>query len=287
MQHNQDWSPEPEPIKGIPFASLAIKCAPVDITFRRHTLIPTRFEVGRPSARHRGRETATITAIRCTDLKRHFQRGEHTVRAVDGITFTVESGDLFGIVGTSGSGKTTLLNLIGGLDTPSGGHLEVMGQRLDSLDSHGLALYRRRTVGVIFQAFHLLPAQSAFENVELPLLLQNVPSGERKPRVEAALEQVGLADRLDHLPSELSGGEQQRVAIARAVAKQPLLLLADEPTGNLDSKTSQEILELLQQLNTENKLAVVLVTHDEQAVRERTQRMIRLEDGRIVQAGVA
>ena len=160
-----------------------------------------------------------------------------------------------------------------------------MGQRLDSLDSRGLALYRRSTVGVVFQAFHLLPAQSAFGNVELPLLLQNVSPGERKPRVEAALEQVGLTGRMDHLPSELSGGEQQRVAIARAVAKQPLLLLADEPTGNLDSTTSREILQLLQQLNAENNLTVVLVTHDEQAVRERTRQMVRLEDGRIVQAG--
>lgn len=209
------------------------------------------------------------------------------MRAVDGISFDVGLGDFFGIVGTSGSGKTTLLNLIGGLDTPSGGHLEVLGQRLDSLDSHGLALYRRRTIGVIFQAFHLLPAQTAFENVELPLLLQSVPSGERGPRVEAALEQVGLAGRSDHLPSELSGGEQQRVAIARAVAKQPQLLLADEPTGNLDSKTSREILHLLQQLNAENDLTVVLVTHDEQAVRERTNEMIRLEDGRIVPTGVS
>lgn len=233
------------------------------------------------------RRTTTIPAIGCFDLKRYFKRGEHTVRAVDGITFDVATGEFFGIVGTSGSGKTSLLNLIGGLDTPSSGHLEVMGQRLDSLDSHGLAIYRRRTVGVVFQAFHLLPAQSAFENVELPLLLQNIPPNERKPLVKAALEQVGLAGRSDHLPSELSGGEQQRVAIARAVVKKPLLLLADEPTGNLDSKTSREILQLLQKLNEENNLTVVLVTHDERAVRERTNQMIRLEDGRIVQAGVS
>jgi putative ABC transport system ATP-binding protein len=209
------------------------------------------------------------------------------VRAVDGVTFEVETGEFFGVVGTSGSGKTTLLNLIGGLDTPSSGHLEVMGHRLDSLDSRGLALYRRNTVGIVFQAFHLLPAQSAFGNVELPLLLQNVPPAERKQRVEAALEQVGLDSRLDHLPSELSGGEQQRVAMARALAKQPRLLLADEPTGNLDSRTSKEILELMHRLNREYDLTVVLVSHDETAVRAIAQRMIRLEDGQVVQAGAA
>jgi putative ABC transport system ATP-binding protein len=200
------------------------------------------------------------------------------------VTFDVDVGEFLGIVGTSGSGKTTLLNLIGGLDTPSFGHLEVMGQRLDSLDSQGLALYRRNTVGIVFQAFHLLPAQSAYGNVELPLLLQNVPPGERRQRVEGALEQVGLDRRLDHRPDELSGGEQQRVAIARALAKQPKLLLADEPTGNLDSRTSGEILQLIQQLNSKHEITVVLVTHDEAAVRKHANRTIRLEDGRIVQA---
>jgi putative ABC transport system ATP-binding protein len=229
----------------------------------------------------------TTEAIRSHDLKRHFRRGEHTVRAVDGVTFEVETGEFFGVVGTSGSGKTTLLNLIGGLDTPTSGRLEVMGHPLDSLDSRGLALYRRNTVGIVFQAFHLLPAHSAFGNVELPLLLQNVPPSERKRRVEAALEQVGLDSRLDHRPSELSGGEQQRVAIARALAKQPRLLLADEPTGNLDSRTSKEILELMHQLNREYDLTVVLVSHDETAVRAIAHRMIRLEDGQVVQAGAA
>ena len=203
---------------------------------------------------------------------------------MDGVSFDVESGDFFGIVGTSGSGKTTLLNLIGGLDTPSSGNLEVMGHRLDSLDSNGLALYRRNTVGIIFQAFHLLPAQSAFGNVELPLLLQNVPPSDRKPRVEEALQQVGLDRRSDHLPSELSGGEQQRVAIARALAKQPRLLLADEPTGNLDSRTSEEILDLMGRLNRDYDLTVVLVSHDETAVRATSNRLIRLEDGRVVEA---
>lgn len=197
----------------------------------------------------------------------------------------VGAGELVGIVGTSGSGKTTLLNLIGGLDTPSSGHLEVMGQRLDSLDSHGLALYRRSTVGIVFQAFHLLPARNAFENVELPLLLQNVSRRDRKPLVESALGHVGLADRMDHLPSELSAGQQQRVAIARALVKQPQLLLADEPTGNLDSRTSQEILALLQELNRGQRLTVILVSHDEEAAQRITHRTVRIEDGHLVNGG--
>lgn len=207
------------------------------------------------------------------------------VRAVDGVSFEVGEGEFFGIVGTSGSGKTTLLNLIGGLDTPSSGHLEVLGQRLDSLDGRGLALYRRNTVGIVFQAFHLLPAQTAIGNVELPLLLQNTPPDIRTKRAETALEQVGLLQRKEHLPSELSGGEQQRVAIARALAKNPKMLLADEPTGNLDTRTSTEILDLIQRLNSEHALTVVLVSHDEAAVRKIANRMIRLEDGQIVPDG--
>jgi ABC-type lipoprotein export system ATPase subunit len=228
---------------------------------------------------------ASHIAIRSSDIKRHFQRGEHTVRAVDGITLDVHSGELVGIVGTSGSGKTTLLNLVGGLDTPTDGHLEVMGQRLDALDSRGLALYRRSVIGIVFQSFQLLPAQTAFENVALPLVLQNVARRERRSLVETALERVSLIDRMDHLPSELSAGQQQRVAIARALVKQPRLLLADEPTGNLDSRTSVEILGLLQRLNHEQQLTVVLVSHDETAVEQIADRVLRIEDGRLVAGG--
>jgi putative ABC transport system ATP-binding protein len=225
--------------------------------------------------------SASHIAIRSRDVKRHFRRGEYTVRAVDGITLDVHAGQLVGIVGTSGSGKTTYLNLVGGLDTPTDGHLEVMGQRLDALDDRGLALYRRTVIGIVFQSFHLLPAQSAFENVALPLALQNVPTRERRSLVETALERVSLIDRMDHLPSELSAGQQQRVAIARALVKQPQLLLADEPTGNLDSRTSQEILGLLQRLNHEQRLTVVLVSHDELAVGHIADRVVRIEDGRL------
>lgn len=221
------------------------------------------------------------TAVRCSGLERFFVRGDHTVRAVDGITLDVMEGELCGIVGTSGSGKTTLLNLIGGLDTPTSGELEVMGQPIGSLDSRQLAAYRRKTVGIIFQAFHLLPARTALENVELPLLLQEVSPKERKSASSAALDLVGLGGRSDHLPSELSGGEQQRVAIARALVKDPPLLLADEPTGNLDSRTSGEIMDLIHRLNSEKGLTIILVSHDESVVGEIADRVIRLEDGRI------
>jgi len=221
-------------------------------------------------------------AVRCHELKRHFARG-YTVRAVDGITLEVNHGDLCGIVGTSGSGKTTLLNLIGGLDTPTSGYLEVMGQSLEALDSRRLALYRRITVGIIFQAFHLLPARNAIENVELPLMLQNIPPKEREGKAREALEQVGLGRRGDHLPSELSGGEQQRVAIARALVKKPSLLLADEPTGNLDSRTSKEIMDLIQSLSRDQGLTVILVSHELESVNRITDRVVRLEDGRVVE----
>jgi len=229
----------------------------------------------------------TDPAIRCSELHRHFTRGEYTVRAVDGVSLEIRSGEFVGVVGTSGSGKTTLLNLIGGLDTATSGRLEVMGQRLEQMDGRQLAFYRRTTVGIVFQAFHLLPARTAFENIELPLILQNVPPGERHPRVHAALEQVGLTARQDHLPSELSAGEQQRVAIARAMVKTPRVLLADEPTGNLDRRNSEDILQLMQQLNRDRDLTIVMVSHDEDAVHATAHRMIRLDDGRVVDSEAA
>ncbi len=224
-------------------------------------------------------------AVHCAVLQRHFTRAGYTVRAVDGISLEIEIGEFFGVIGTSGSGKTTLLNLIGGLDTPTSGFLEVMGQSLVMLNNRDLALYRRTIVGTIFQAFHLLPARTALENVELPLLLQNIIPSRRKDMALDALNLVGLAPRADHRPSELSGGEQQRVAIARALAKNPRLLLADEPTGNLDSRTSREILELLQHLNCDRGLTVILVSHDEQGVGKIADRIVRLEDGMVVWEG--
>jgi putative ABC transport system ATP-binding protein len=224
-------------------------------------------------------------AVDCRSLQRHFHRGGSVVRAIDGIDLTILPGTFFGILGTSGSGKTTLLNLIGGLDTPTDGRIEVFGQRLETMDSFARALHRRRTVGIVFQAFHLLGARTARENVELPLLLDGRPSTERRVRAREALEQVGLEGRWDHRPDELSGGEQQRVAIARALVKDPRLLLADEPTGNLDSRTGQGILELMTRLNRERGLTVVLVSHDEQAVSAHAGAWVRLHDGRIVETG--
>jgi putative ABC transport system ATP-binding protein len=226
-------------------------------------------------------------ALRCSDLFRHFHRGDSTVRAVDGLTFEVGAGELVGVVGTSGSGKTTLLNLVGGLDTPSGGVLEVFGRTLHNLEKDELAAYRREVVGIVFQAFHLLGARTARENVELPLMLAGMPIARRRERAQEALIQVGLEGRSDHRPDELSGGEQQRVAIARALVRSPRLLLADEPTGNLDSRTGREILGLIARLNAEHGLTVLLVSHDEQAIGRITGRIIRLSDGRLVTQGAA
>ncbi|MFC1659985.1 ABC transporter ATP-binding protein [Gemmatimonadota bacterium] len=205
------------------------------------------------------------------------------VRAVDGIDLDVSRGDLLGVVGTSGSGKTTLLNLIGGLDTPTGGRLEVFGTPLHELDDGGLAQYRRHAVGIIFQAFHLIPSRTAAENVELPLMLAGVAPSKRRQKAKETLGRVGLADRMDHRPDELSGGEQQRVAIARALVGDPRMLLADEPTGNLDSRTSVEILDLIAKLHRDEGLTVLLVSHDVDAVKRITTGLIRLSDGRIVE----
>jgi putative ABC transport system ATP-binding protein len=224
-------------------------------------------------------------AIRCTDLQRHFDHGGRLVRAVDGISLDVADGELLGIVGTSGSGKTTLLNLVGGLDTPTGGSLKVYGVGLQALDERGLARYRRTVIGIVFQAFHLIPSRTAAENVELPLMLAEVGAAQRRRDALHALEQVGLADRCDHRPDELSGGEQQRVALARALVRQPRLLLADEPTGNLDSRTSEDILDLIARLHRERGLTVLLVSHDVEAVARIATRHIRLHDGLVVGNG--
>jgi putative ABC transport system ATP-binding protein len=224
-----------------------------------------------------------LPAVHCSGLQRHFHRAGGTVRAVDGIDLTVPDGSFFGVVGTSGSGKTTLLNLIGGLDTPTGGHISVFGRPLETMDEIERARHRRRTVGIIFQASHMIPSRTALENVELPLLIDGSPPDERRERARLALERVGLEERGDHRPDELSGGEQQRVAIARALVKQPRLLLADEPTGNLDSRTGGGILELIAALNRGEGLTVVLVSHDERAVATFADRSVRLFDGRIVE----
>lgn len=202
-------------------------------------------------------------------------------RVLDGVSFRVHAGQRVALTGPSGSGKTTLLNCLGGIDRPDAGSLTLRGLRIDQLDSNALAQLRREQVGTVFQFFHLLPTLSAAENVELPLQLLGVSPEERHARVGALLQRVGLAGRAAALPSQLSGGEQQRIAIARALIHRPALILADEPTGNLDSASGENILRLLRELTDETHTALVLVTHSEEAAAICHER-VHLRDGRIV-----
>ncbi len=218
--------------------------------------------------------------IQTQNLARHHSVGQNAVRALDGVDLEIRRGEFIALVGPSGSGKSTLLNLIGGLDRPTGGEVIVDGLSLGKASEKELVQYRRGRIGFIFQSFNLLPTRSAVENVEVPLMLAEVSRGERRERALKLLEPVGLAQRAHHRPNEMSGGEMQRVAIARALANNPLLLLADEPTGNLDSQTGKVILEMLRNLLTEQHLTLVLVTHDPQ-VAARADRIVHLRDGRI------
>ena len=202
-------------------------------------------------------------------------------RVLDSVSFEVSPGERVALTGPSGSGKTTLLNCLGGVDRPDSGEIRLLGRRIDSLSADALNLLRRERVGTIFQFFHLLPTLSVAENIELPLQLLRIPPGERQTRVSALLARVGLAQRAGALPSQLSGGEQQRVAIARALVHRPALLLADEPTGNLDSANGDTILALLRELTDETGTALVLVTHSEEAAAI-CHRRVRLRDGRVV-----
>jgi len=212
-------------------------------------------------------------------LTRHYVTRAGVVRALDGISIGVAEGEVVAIVGTSGSGKSTLLNVLGGLDHPSSGDVIFRGRKISTMDGQALAAYRRKDVGMVFQSFNLIPHRSALENVALPLMFDGVPKEERRGRARNLLARVGLEARAEHRPGELSGGEQQRVAIARSLANAPALLLADEPTGNLDSVTSGEVLDLLLLVMREQGKALVIVTHDEQ-VAARANRRIRLKDGR-------
>jgi putative ABC transport system ATP-binding protein len=202
-------------------------------------------------------------------------------RVLDGVSFRVHAGERVALTGPSGSGKTTLLNCLGGIDRPDSGSLHLRGQRIDQLDSNALARLRREHIGTVFQFFHLLPTLSAAENIELPLQLLDVAPPERHTRVHALLERVGLLARSAARPGELSGGEQQRIAIARALIHRPALILADEPTGNLDTASGENILQLLRELTDETRTALVLVTHSEDAAAICHQR-VHLRDGRIV-----
>ncbi|MCB1164454.1 MAG: ABC transporter ATP-binding protein [Candidatus Krumholzibacteriia bacterium] len=218
--------------------------------------------------------------LSCRGLTRHYRRGPHTVRALDGVDLDVARGECLALVGASGSGKSTLLNLLAGLDTPSGGSIALEGRRLDTLSRRELAAYRARRAGMIFQAFNLLPHCSALENVELALTLEGRPRRERRSAARAMLERVGLADRLEHRPGDLSGGEQQRVAVARALVKGPELLFADEPTGNLDRENSRAIAALLAEQAAAG-VTVLLATHDRELAAETATRVLRLDYGKV------
>ncbi|MBU2437913.1 MAG: ABC transporter ATP-binding protein [Acidobacteria bacterium] len=215
------------------------------------------------------------------DLGKVYSTGRIQVKALDGINLSVPKGAFLGIAGPSGSGKSTLMNLLGGLDTPTSGSIQVAGRMVSSLNHKELALYRRFQVGMIFQSFNIIPAYTAKENVALPLLFSGVPKRERLRRAEAVLSLVGLEERKDHRPSELSGGEQQRVAVARALINSPDILLADEPTGNLDSRTSQGILNLLQEMNRTQNLTVLLISHEGYLLKKYADDIIYLHDGRV------
>jgi len=212
-----------------------------------------------------------------------YVRGKQRVEVLHALDLEVAAGEFLALMGPSGSGKTTLLNLIGGLDRPDRGEIEVAGQRIDRLSSGQLAKWRARHVGFIFQFYNLLPVLSAERNVEVPLLLTNLSSRERKRNVQAALELVGLADRAKHKPTELSGGQQQRVAIARALVADPTLLVCDEPTGDLDRETSESILQLLQLLNRKQGKTIVMVTHDPRAA-DHASRRLHVDKGSLVES---
>ena len=219
--------------------------------------------------------------VRARRLTKKFLMGRNEIAAVDGVDLELEEGSFSALVGRSGSGKSTLMNLIGGLDRPTSGQVEVDGRRLEEMSDRELALFRRHTVSFVFQFYNLIPSLSAQGNVELPLALAGVPRGERRDRAEAMLGVVGLAERADHPPGKLSGGEQQRVTIARALVNEPKLLLADEPTGNLDTKTADEILALFRSLNEDRGVTILMVTHDASVAAGAARRTIRMTDGRV------
>jgi putative ABC transport system ATP-binding protein len=215
------------------------------------------------------------------DVSKHYTRGKQSVAVLDHFNLEIGEGEFVAIMGPSGSGKTTLLNLIGGLDRPSSGQLTVAGERLDQLSGSGLSKWRARHVGFIFQFYNLLPTLSGERNVELPLLLTSLSGTERRRKVAAALQLVGLADRAKHKPGELSGGQQQRIAIARALIADPTILICDEPTGDLDRHTAEEILGLLQALNRQYGKTIIMVTHDPKAA-SYASRQLQVDKGQLV-----
>ena len=229
--------------------------------------------------------TEPSSAIHLESVSRHYRMGESVIRAVDNVSINVAPGEFLALLGSSGSGKSTLLNLIAGLDRPTSGAVIAHGQDLSKVSSLELARYRRQTVGMVFQSFNLLPRMTLEENVELPLRLAEVDRSERAMRVREALSRVGLEKRIGHRPSELSGGEQQRTAIARALVNRPKILLADEPTGNLDSATGESILTLLREIQENPGMTIVMVTHESTLAQRFAGRFAVMGDGKLLSNG--
>jgi putative ABC transport system ATP-binding protein len=219
--------------------------------------------------------------IRAQKLTKIYSSGKIEVTAIKNVNLAVKKGTFIGIAGSSGSGKSTLMNLLGGLDSPTSGSIEFEGRLISRMDKDELARYRRHDVGMIFQSFNLIPSFTAVENVSFPLLFAGVAKRDRKHRASVLLDRVGLSPRREHRPSELSGGEQQRVAIARALVNKPKILLADEPTGNLDSQTSREIVKLLAKINRDQGLTVLMVSHEDALLKEHCEEIVRLFDGEV------
>ena len=223
-----------------------------------------------------------MTAVRCVDLCKTYRQGEQDIRALDHLSMEVEEGGFVCLSSPSGGGKTTLLNAIGGLDRPDSGEVWIAGQRIDNLGKGELAELRLHRIGFVFQAFNLIPVLSARENVEFVMQVQGVPASERRAKALEILDEVGLQGLGDRLPSEMSGGQQQRVAVARAIVSNPALVLADEPTANLDSKTADGLIDLFQHLNEQHGTTFIMATHDER-VMAYAKRLVRMLDGRIVE----
>ncbi len=228
-------------------------------------------------ASHRDKAEALVSL---RGIVKIYERGGEQLKILDGLDLEIAKGSYEALMGPSGSGKSTLLNLIAGLDRPTAGSIDIGGKRIDQLNESQLARWRADTIGFIFQSYNLMPVLTAVENVELPLLLTKVPSSERRQRAQTALRVVGLEDRMDHFPRQLSGGQEQRVAIARAIVNDPALIVADEPTGDLDRKSADDILGILEQLNRELGKTIVMVTHDPAAA-ERAKVIRRLDKGQL------
>lgn len=228
---------------------------------------------------------ATETLVQCRGVTKQYKKGPAVITPLEALDLDIRRGEFLALMGPSGSGKTTLLNLLAGIDTPSSGTIEIDGVALHTLNRSRLAAWRAKNVGYIFQLYHLIPTLTAYENVELPLLLQPLSRRERRERVESVLALVGLADRMHHFPRELSGGQEQRVAIARAIVADPPLVVADEPTGDLDRESAAAILELLQALSRDYGKTIVMVTHDQRAA-QAAERVLHLEKGRLLEGSL-